>query len=297
MWYRLAVSNTSSDRASSRSRRPWAANAPAATASAAFTAPSAIQPERSSGMARLYAAVIGSPSRARSARDRQSARRCAEHLGLGGVERGDEIGTEDVAERVARDAVQRRALDVGARVLGVLVGDHDRVLLVRQREQPADRRLDATEVPAVLERGAVDRAAPAVVGGEDAAAGVDLGADHPARGIVGIDLLFRIEPADALDLGPQQRADLAAAGLDRRALGEVDIAAVLTARVELLAVGLDHRAAMRHAIGGEPPGEDRGPHRVKPRVVQRDGWLVWCGVGLARHNRLVRRDAGFVHRA
>src|SRR5262249_12260050 len=273
MWYRAAVSNTSRARASSRSRRPCAANAPAAIAIAAFSAPSAIQGERASVMRALYPAVR---TRARwaggsqpcatvwreSARDRQGARRRGEHARLRVVHRDDERLAEDVAQRAARDAVQRRAVDVRARVLRVLVGDHDRVILVRQREQPADRRLDPAQVPAALDRRAMDRTAAAIVREEDAAAAGHLGAHHPAGRIVGVGLLLGVEPAQVLDLGPQQRADLVGVRLDRGALEQVDVAAVLAARVELLAVGLDHRAAMRHAIGGEPAREDRRPRKT-----------------------------------
>ena len=170
---------------------------------------------------------------------------------------------------------------MGARVLGVLLGDHDRVAFIRQREQPADRRLDAAKVPAALEGRPVDRAAAAIVRQEDAAALVDLGAYDAARRVVGVDLFFRIEPPGIPDLGPQERPDLAAACLDRRAFPEIDVAAVLAAGVELLGVGRDHRAAMRHAVGDEPAGEDVCRDRAKPRMVKGDGGLVHGRVGLS----------------
>src|SRR5262249_57994951 len=84
-----------------------------------------------------------------------------QHLGLGRVHRDHERLAEDVGQRAARDAVERRAVDVGAGVLGVLVGDDDRILLLGQREQAGERGLDAAQGPAALEGGAVERAAAA----------------------------------------------------------------------------------------------------------------------------------------
>mgnify|MGYP000408505022 CR=1 FL=1 len=55
---------------------------------------------------------------------------------------------------------ERGAGGVGAVVVLVVVRDDDRVFLVAHREQAADVRLDLVEVPAALERRAVDRAAP-----------------------------------------------------------------------------------------------------------------------------------------
>jgi hypothetical protein len=46
--------------------------------------------------------------------------RRGEHLGLGGIQRGDQRLAEQLGQRVARDPVQRRAVDVGARVLGAI---------------------------------------------------------------------------------------------------------------------------------------------------------------------------------
>ena len=84
------------------------------------------------------------------------------------------------------------------------------------------------------------------------------GADDRARRRIGIVLgLALVEPRQVADLGGEHRADRLGAREDRVALGEIDVAAVLAARVELLGVRRLHRAAMGHAVGDDAAGEHR----------------------------------------
>lgn len=146
--------------------------------------------------------------------------------------------------------------------------------------------LHLVEVPAALERGPVDGAAAAVVGEEDAAAAVHRGADVAARGVVGIDLDLVGEPRHLARLGQEQRADLLGVAGDGVALGEVDVGAVLAARLEERpgpgqrhALVGDHGARVAHAVGHHAAREDVALHAAEAIVL--DGEEHW--LGHARH--------------
>jgi hypothetical protein len=224
------------------------------------------------------------------------------HGRLDPIEGGDQLGAEHRVEGRPRHPVQgRRARGVGAVVVLVVVGDADRVVLVAHREQAADVRLDLMEVPAALERGAMDRAAAPVVGEEHAAdlavgALVGRGADVLARRVVGIDLDLGREPRRVLGGDVEQRSDLRGVGEDVVALGQVDVGAVLTAGLEQRpgarqrdALVGDLHAPVAHAVGDDAADEDVAIDPAKPGVIEGDE--VWRGHGatLAIGGRAVHR--------
>jgi hypothetical protein len=138
-------------------------------------------------------------------------------------------------------------------------------------------RVNLGGIEAVRERGAVERAAAAVVLQEDAArvlVGRDAaGAGEDAGRAVGVGLgLVVLEPARGVpELRTQDGRDRRRAPEDRVALEEIDIAAVAAAGVEQDRAVLRRPAAalVRHAVRRERVEEDLGLHELDGRVIQR----------------------------
>src|SRR5262249_42906781 len=162
----------------------------------------------------------------------------SEHAALERVELAEDARAEDRAERRPHEAVERRAGGVvGAGVTLVVVGEAEETLAEGERIEPADGRLDLLGREAAGERGAVERAAAAVVLEKDAAGrliGRDAsGADAGARWVLGVVVgIALVEPQSWIAKpGFEDRRDLVAPRQDGGLLEEIDVASVLAARI------------------------------------------------------------------
>jgi len=128
-------------------------------------------------------------------------------------------------------------------------------------------RFDPAKVPTRLDRSAMDGATAAVVAEKHTTAGVLLGADVLPGRKIGVDGHVGGEPSGCRSVGKKQAAQLISVGEDPVALTQVDIGAVLAARVESGLVTGDFAALVAHAISHELTGEDVGIDEAKARMI------------------------------